>query len=92
MHVDLMHVLYVYSRVMGPGGIVTKYSRGGQVHVCICGNLYIYKTHVHDAVYIVIIACMHAAIVMECMGIVCMKLYRGVWGQAGKIQVFRCMR
>ena len=34
VHIDLMHVLYVYSRVMG-GGIITKYSRGGQVHVCI---------------------------------------------------------
>ena len=29
MHVDLMHVLYVYSMVMGGGGgINTKYSRG----------------------------------------------------------------
>ena len=28
IHIDLMHVLYVYSRVMGPGGIITKYSRG----------------------------------------------------------------
>ena len=29
-HVDLMHVLYVYSRVMGGGGggAITKYSRG----------------------------------------------------------------
>ena len=29
MHIDLMHVLYVYSRVMiGGGGVLTKYSRG----------------------------------------------------------------
>ena len=30
MHIDLMHVLYVYSRVMGGGGggVITKYSRG----------------------------------------------------------------
>ena len=29
MHIDLMHVLYVYNRVMGPGGgVITKYSRG----------------------------------------------------------------
>ena len=27
-HVDLMHVLYVYSRVMGGGGAITNYSRG----------------------------------------------------------------
>ena len=51
MYIDLMHVLYVYSRVMG-GGVITKYSRvpgivGYQVHVCICGILEIYKTHVH---------------------------------------------
>ena len=31
MHIDLMHVLYVYSRVMrGEGGVLTKYSRGGR--------------------------------------------------------------
>ena len=32
MHIDLMHVLYVYSRVMrgeGGGGVLTKYSRKG---------------------------------------------------------------
>ena len=37
IHIHLMHVLYVYSRVMGGeggGGVITKYSRG-QVHVCI---------------------------------------------------------
>ena len=30
MYIDLMHVLYVYSRVMGGGGggEITKYSRG----------------------------------------------------------------
>ena len=28
MHIDLMHVLYVYNRVMGGGGVITKYSRG----------------------------------------------------------------
>ena len=28
MHIDLMHILYVYSRVMG--GVITKYSRGGR--------------------------------------------------------------
>ena len=29
IHIDLMHVLYVYSRVMGEGGgVITKYSRG----------------------------------------------------------------
>ena len=30
IHIDLMHVLYVYSRVMGGGGggIIAKYSRG----------------------------------------------------------------
>ena len=31
MHIDLMHVLYVYSRVIrgeGGGGVITKYSRG----------------------------------------------------------------
>ena len=28
IHIDLMHVLYVYSRVMG-GGMITKYSGGG---------------------------------------------------------------
>ena len=49
MHVDLMHVLYVYSRLMGGGGgFNTKYS-GGQVHVRtyvrICSILDIYKTH-----------------------------------------------
>ena len=45
MRIDLMHVLYVYSRVMGRGGrVLTKYSRG-QVHVCICGILDICKTH-----------------------------------------------
>ena len=30
MHIDLMHVLYVYSRVMRGGGVLTKYSRGGR--------------------------------------------------------------
>ena len=32
MHIDLMHVLYVYSRVMrgeGGEGVLTKYSRRG---------------------------------------------------------------
>ena len=31
MHIDLMHVLYVYSRVMRGegGGVLTKYSRRG---------------------------------------------------------------
>ena len=29
MYIDLIHVLYVYSRVMGGGGVITKYSRGG---------------------------------------------------------------
>ena len=29
IHIDLMHVLYIYSRVMGGGGgVITKYSRG----------------------------------------------------------------
>ena len=35
IHIDLMHVLYVYSRVIGGGGgggggggVITKYSRG----------------------------------------------------------------
>ena len=29
IHIDLMHVLYVYSRVMvGGGGVNTKYNRG----------------------------------------------------------------
>ena len=28
MHIDLMHVLYVYSRVMRGEGVLTKYSRG----------------------------------------------------------------
>ena len=30
MHIDLMHVFYVYSRVMrgGGGGVLTNYSRG----------------------------------------------------------------
>ena len=37
IHMDLMLVLYVYSRVMVGGG--------GQVHVCICDILDIYKTH-----------------------------------------------
>ena len=32
VHVDLMHVLYVYSRVIG---VVTKYIVEGQVYVCI---------------------------------------------------------
>ena len=42
MHVDLMHVLYVYSRVMGGGGgVITTYN-GEQVHVCTCGILDIY--------------------------------------------------
>ena len=45
-HVDLMHVLYVYSRVMGGEGIITKYSRG-QVHVCICGISLTSVKHVH---------------------------------------------
>ena len=27
IHIDVMHVLYVYSRVMG-GRVITKYSRG----------------------------------------------------------------
>ena len=31
IHIDLMHILYVYSRVMGGGGgVITKYSRGGR--------------------------------------------------------------
>ena len=47
MHIDLMHVLYVYSRVMsgGGGGYLQSIAVGGQVHVCICGILDIYKTH-----------------------------------------------
>ena len=43
MHIDLMHVLYVYSRVMGGGGYLQSIV-GGQVHV-LCGILDIYKTH-----------------------------------------------
>ena len=40
MHIDLMHVLYVYGRVMGVGGggggIITKYSRGVRsMYVCV---------------------------------------------------------
>ena len=42
MHIDLMHVLYVYSRVMRGGYLQTIV--GGQVHV-LCGILDIYKTH-----------------------------------------------
>ena len=41
MHIDLMHVLYVYivyNRVMGVGGIITKYNRGAGTY-CICGIL-----------------------------------------------------
>ena len=46
IQIDLIHVLHVYSRVGGGGGgVITKYSRVGQVHVCICGILDIYKTH-----------------------------------------------
>ena len=43
IHIDLMHVLYVYSRVMGEGGggIITKYGRGAD----ICSIVDIYKTH-----------------------------------------------
>ena len=47
MHIDLMHVLYVYSRVMrgeGGGGGYLQSIVGGQVHV-LCGILDIYKTH-----------------------------------------------
>ena len=40
MHMDLMLVLYVYSRV-----IQSTVGEGGQVHVCICDILDIYKTH-----------------------------------------------
>ena len=47
---------------------------------------YIYQTHVH-AVYSD--NSLHADIVMEYMGIVCMKLYSWGWGHAGKIQVSR---
>ena len=45
MHIDLMHVLYVYSRVMRREGGYLQSIVGGQVHVCICGILDIYKTH-----------------------------------------------
>ena len=46
IHIDLMHVLYVYSRVMGGGGGGELQSIvGGQVHVRICGILDISKTH-----------------------------------------------
>ena len=33
IHIDLIHVLHVYSRMMagGGGGVITKYSRVGQV-------------------------------------------------------------
>ena len=44
MHIDLMHVLYVYSRVMRGGGGYLQIIAGGQVHV-LCGILDIYKTH-----------------------------------------------
>ena len=35
IHIDLIHVLYVYRRVIGGGwggggGVITKYSRGGR--------------------------------------------------------------
>ena len=37
IHINLVHVLYVYSRVMGGGGVTTKYSRGVRyMYVCIC--------------------------------------------------------
>ena len=35
IHIDLMHVLYVYSRMMGGGGGITKHSKEGQFHVCV---------------------------------------------------------
>ena len=46
MHIDLMHLLYVYSRVMGGGGGggYLQSIVGGQVHV-LCGILDIFKTH-----------------------------------------------
>ena len=44
IHIDLVYVLYVYSRVMGGGGYLQSIV-GGQVHVCICGILDISKTH-----------------------------------------------
>ena len=50
MHIDLIHVLYVYSRVMGGGGggggVITKYSRGvSDMYVYVASYIDIYKTH-----------------------------------------------
>ena len=45
IYIDLMHVLYVYSRVIRGGGGELQSIVGGQIHVCICGILDIYKTH-----------------------------------------------
>ena len=42
IHIDLIHVLYVYCRVMGGGGeggggarIITKYTRGAGTCMCM---------------------------------------------------------
>ena len=59
MHVDLMHVFY--SRVMGRGRVITKYSRGGgELHVCICD-----KTHNN---YSAVIIEVYADMYMACRG------------------------
>ena len=76
MHVDLMHVLYAYSRVMGGGGGgggYNKYSRG-QVHACICGILDIYKTHTVRAGACMQICIWSAGVYIHTYGT------RGVWG------------
>ena len=69
MHVDLMHVLYVYSRVMR-GGVITKYSGGAGTcimwypktsikHMQCCDNrvhvdMYIYGVQGYIYIYIYI--------------------------------------
>ena len=35
IHIDLIHVLYVYCRVMGGGRIITKYTRGAGTCMCM---------------------------------------------------------
>ena len=80
IHVDLMHVLYVYSRVTGVWGrgsgvVITKHSKGAGV--CMWYTLGIYKTHIVQSYIIEVQADMY----IECRGIYTYET-RGVWGHA----------
>ena len=49
---------------MGPDGgwvVITKHIVGGQVHVCTCGILGIYKIHIYSAVIIEVQADMYVS-------------------------------